>query len=290
MPLIFFSNFPLADGTASTGCRAGVMASTRPPLAPLPNAGKANVRSAPAPEPNGDAAADQRAKAFYHPSPPRKGGSMDDALIAGGHVSSPGRRRKHAGGAGAGAGDSLGSPGASFRHGLLPHAHVVGHAAVPEDPERAADARSPDDSLFDVSSASSEGSGETDRDADELADASFHTDAGHPWGPGGGIGADHHRHRHRHHPAHPHPHQPPHPHQAPRQARGGGATSPGSTLAKYIQRFRHAPPLSRDARDRLRAARLDDQSDFWWLKQHPATPTAASPSHATYTQPHTPPR
>lgn len=44
-----------------------------------------------------------------------------------------------------------------------------------------------------------------------------------------------------------------------------GPTSAG-TLAKYIQRFRHAPALSRESRHRLRAAQMKDFStEFWWL-------------------------
>ena len=39
----------------------------------------------------------------------------------------------------------------------------------------------------------------------------------------------------------------------------------GSTLGKYIQRFRHAPPLSRESRDRLRASRMGNSAEFWWL-------------------------
>ena len=60
---------------------------------------------------------------------------------------------------------------------------------------------------------------------------------------------------------------------APVEAVGGhvAADSPpgpavggrGSTLAKYVQRFRYAPPTSRDTRQRLRAAQMD-RDEFWW--------------------------
>ena len=54
-------------------------------------------------------------KAFYHPSPPRKG--LDDSLVSSGHVSSPGRSRK-------GKGKDMGTRNLDGRHA---HAHDNGN-------------------------------------------------------------------------------------------------------------------------------------------------------------------
>eukprot|EP00040_Diaphanoeca_grandis_P010136 m.51903 g.51903 ORF g.51903 m.51903 type:complete len:253 (-) comp21516_c1_seq1:4-762(-) len=61
--------------------------------------------------------------------------------------------------------------------------------------------------------------------------------------------------------------------------------APGSTLGKYIQRFRHAPPLSRETRDRLNAAKLQQSSsEFWWLR--PSTSRDNVNTNSTTLSPH----
>ena len=57
------------------------------------------------------------------------------------------------------------------------------------------------------------------------------------------------------------------------------SSSRSSVLARYIDRFRHAPPLSREARRRFDAAQLKPDA-FWWTDKGAPQPSADIPHQA----------
>lgn len=52
-------------------------------------------------------------------------------------------------------------------------------------------------------------------------------------------------------------------------------------LLRYIQRFRHAPPTSRQRRERLRGSQESSSRDFWWLSAGTARRNEESPQETS---------
>ncbi|XP_078393593.1 proline and serine-rich protein 3, partial [Cetorhinus maximus] len=52
-----------------------------------------------------------------------------------------------------------------------------------------------------------------------------------------------------------------------------------SIIAKYIQRFRHGSPLSREDRERAASEHGTESTEFWWLMNSP--PSSSTPTHDT---------
>ncbi|XP_043540374.1 proline and serine-rich protein 3, partial [Chiloscyllium plagiosum] len=55
-----------------------------------------------------------------------------------------------------------------------------------------------------------------------------------------------------------------------------------SIIAKYIQRFRHGKPLSRQEREHAATGMGTEGSEFWWLKSSP--PNSSTPTEETHPQ------
>ncbi|XP_041037087.1 proline and serine-rich protein 3-like [Carcharodon carcharias] len=57
------------------------------------------------------------------------------------------------------------------------------------------------------------------------------------------------------------------------------APTESSVIAKYIQRFRHGSPLSREDRERAASEHGTESAEFWWLMNSP--PSSSTPTHDT---------
>ncbi|XP_071239127.1 proline and serine-rich protein 3 isoform X2 [Salvelinus alpinus] len=60
----------------------------------------------------------------------------------------------------------------------------------------------------------------------------------------------------------------------------GGGEQEDSVLAKYIERFRHGRPQSREERQQMSAMVGEGQQPFWWLSSSPL-PTSSTPTQTT---------